>query len=91
MLLDISAGSIFAAVIPHRLRSRVPQAPYSFVNYGVRVLGSIAGGVLGSAIGLRPALWIGAAGRAVAVCFASCPPPSAAAERAASDGGRRLT
>lgn len=61
MLLDISAGSIFAAVIPHRLRSRVSGA-YTFVNYGVRVLGSLAGGLLGSTIGLRPALWIGASG-----------------------------
>ncbi|HEU0246353.1 MAG TPA: MFS transporter [Gaiellaceae bacterium] len=61
MLLDISAGSIFAAVIPHRLRSRVSGA-YTFVNYGVRVLGSLAGGLLGSAIGLRPALWIGVTG-----------------------------
>jgi MFS family permease len=61
MLLDISAGSIFAAVIPHRLRSRVTGA-YTFFNYGVRVLGSLAGGLLGSAIGLRPALWVGVSG-----------------------------
>ncbi len=61
MLLDISAGSIFAALIPHRLRSRVSGA-YTFVNYGVRVLGSLAGGLLGTAIGLRPALWIGVSG-----------------------------
>ena len=61
MLLDISAGSIFAAVIPHRLRSRVSGA-YTFVNYGVRVLGSLAGGLLGSALGLRSALWIGVSG-----------------------------
>ena len=61
MLLDISAGSIFAAVIPHRLRSRVSGA-YTFVNFGVRVLGSLAGGLLGTAIGLRPALWIGVSG-----------------------------
>lgn len=61
MLLDISAGSIFAAVIPHRLRSRVAGS-YTFVNYGVRVLGALAGGLLGSALGLRPALWIGVVG-----------------------------
>jgi MFS family permease len=68
MLLDISAGSIFAAVIPHRLRSRVSGA-YTFVNYGVRVLGALAGGLLGSAIGLRPALWIGAAGALLGVLW----------------------
>jgi MFS family permease len=68
MLLDISAGAIFAALIPHRLRSRVSGA-YTFVNYGVRVLGSLAGGLLGSAIGLRPALWIGTAGALLGVLF----------------------
>jgi MFS family permease len=68
MLLDISAGAIFAAVIPPRLRSRVSGA-YTFVNYGIRVLGSLAGGLLGSAIGLRPALWIGTAGALLGVLF----------------------
>jgi MFS family permease len=68
MLLDISAGSIFAAVIPHRLRSRVSGA-YTFVNYGVRVLGSLAGGLLGSTLGLRPALWIGAGGALLGVLW----------------------
>lgn len=61
MLLDISAGAIMAAVIPIRLRSRISGA-YTFVNYGVRVVGSLLGGLLGSTIGLRPTLWIGAAG-----------------------------
>ena len=68
MLLDISAGSIFAAVIPHRLRSRVSGA-YTFANYGVRVLGSLAGGLLGSVIGLRPTLWIASAGALLGVLF----------------------
>ena len=66
MLLDISAGSLFAAVIPGRLRARVSGA-YTFFNYGVRVVGSLAGGLLGSWIGLRPTLWIGAAGATLGV------------------------
>jgi len=68
MLLDITAGSLFAAVIPHRLRSRVSGA-YTFVNYGIRVLGALAGGLLGSWLGLRPTLWIGAAGALLGVLF----------------------
>jgi MFS family permease len=68
MLLDISAGSLFAAVIPNRLRARVSGA-YTFVNYGIRVVGSLAGGLLGTWIGLRPALWIGAAGAMLGVLF----------------------
>lgn len=68
MLLDITVGSLFAAVIPHRLRSRVSGA-YTFVNYGIRVLGALAGGLLGSWLGLRPTLWIGAAGALLGVLF----------------------
>jgi MFS family permease len=58
MILDISVGSIFAALIPDRLRSRVSGA-YMVVNQGVRPLGSVVGGTLGATIGLRPTLWIG--------------------------------
>ena len=61
MILDISAASIFAALVPPRLRSRVSGA-YTVVNYGVRPVGSLIGGFLGTAIGLRPALWIASAG-----------------------------
>lgn len=61
MLLDIAGGAIFAGVIPHELRSRVSGA-YRSVNYGVRPLGALTGGLLGSAIGLRPTLWLAVAG-----------------------------
>jgi MFS family permease len=61
MILDISAASIFAALVPPRLRSRVSGA-YTLVNYGVRPVGSLIGGFLGTAIGLRSALWIASGG-----------------------------
>jgi MFS family permease len=61
MVLDISIGSIFAAVIPDRLRSRVTGA-FQAVNYGSRPLGSLVAGLLGTTIGVRPTLWIAAAG-----------------------------
>ncbi|RKE22811.1 MFS transporter [Streptomyces sp. TLI_171] len=61
MILDITAGTIFAACIPDALRSRVSGA-YQAVNYGVRPVGSLLGGLLGSTLGLRPALWIAAVG-----------------------------
>ena len=57
MVLDISIGSIFAALIPHQLRARVSGA-YLVVNNGIRPLGSLFGGTLGSAIGVRNTLWI---------------------------------
>jgi MFS family permease len=61
MLLDIMAGTISAGLIPTHLRSRVSGA-FMVVNYGVRPLGTTAGGVLGSTIGLRPTLWIATVG-----------------------------
>jgi MFS family permease len=61
VILDISGASIFAAVVPDRLRARVSGA-YLLVNYGVRPLGALFGGVLGSAIGVRSTLWVATAG-----------------------------
>ena len=61
MLLDISYGSISAALVPHRLRARVSGA-FNVVNYGVRPVGAFVGGILGSAIGVREALWISVIG-----------------------------
>jgi MFS family permease len=70
MMLDISIGAIFAAVIPDAVRSRVRGA-FTAINYGTRPVGALLGGVLGSLLGLRPALWIavigGVAGAALLV------------------------
>jgi MFS family permease len=68
MMLDITAGSISAALVPARLRSRVSGA-FMVVNYGVRPLGSITAGALGSWIGLRPTLWIATVGAVAGVLW----------------------
>ena len=68
MVLDISASSIFAALVPDRLRARVSGA-YMVVNYGVRPLGALAGGALGATIGLRPTLWLATAGALLGVLW----------------------
>ena len=73
MILDISAGAIFAAHIPQQMRARVSGA-YGFVNNGVRPLGSLAGGALGASIGLRPTLWIATLG-AILGCLWVLPSP----------------
>jgi MFS family permease len=93
MLLDISIGVIFAAVIPDALRARVTGA-FQTVNYGTRPLGALLGGLLGSAFGLRPALWVatlgGVAGAAL-VLFTVLPryrlPGEATAGEAMARGG----
>ena len=68
MILDISAGAIITAFTPDRLRSRATGA-LRFVNYGVRPLGALAGGALGSAFGLRPTLWFAAAAGVLGVLW----------------------
>lgn len=68
MLLDIATGTLQAAVIPDALRSRVAGA-FRTVNYGVRPLGALAGGFLGSAVGLRPALWAATLGALLGVLW----------------------
>ena len=68
MLLDISAGAIKAAVVPDRLRARVSGA-FMLVNYGVRPLGALAGGLLGAEIGVRNTLWIATIGAVAGVLW----------------------
>jgi MFS family permease len=68
MLLDISYGSISAALVPPRLRARVSGA-FNVVNYGVRPIGAFVGGVLGSAIGVRATLWIAVLGAIAGFVF----------------------
>lgn len=61
MVLDVGLGSVQAAVIPDQLRSRVWGA-ILFVNWGIRPLGALGGGLLASSIGLRPTMYIAAIG-----------------------------
>ncbi|HKV84756.1 MAG TPA: MFS transporter [Ktedonobacterales bacterium] len=61
MILDISIGTVFATVIPDTIRASVSGA-YRTVNYGMRPLGALTGGALGSLIGVRSTLWFAAIG-----------------------------
>jgi predicted MFS family arabinose efflux permease len=61
MILDVNASSLMLLRTPDRLRSRM-GGTYRFVNYGVRPLGALLGGALGTAIGLETTLWIGVVG-----------------------------
>ena len=68
MILDISIGTIMAAVVPDPLRSRVSGA-FMAMNYGTRPVGSLAGGAAGALLGLHAALWIAAAGGTLGFLF----------------------
>lgn len=60
MVLDIPAGAIRAAHVPEQLLARVSGA-YTVVNYGVRPVGAVLGGAMGTVLGPREALLIAAA------------------------------
>lgn len=68
MVLDISSFSLIAAVVSPQLRSRVAGAT-RFLNYGIRPIGAVAGGWLGTTIGLRPSLWIATVGAVLGVLW----------------------
>jgi hypothetical protein len=61
MILDITGGSVSAALVPDHLRSRV-QGAYTIVNYGVRPLGSLAAGLGATTLGIHATLWIATIG-----------------------------
>ena len=68
MIFDINQNSLTLLVTPHRMRPRQIAVSRVF-NYGVRPLGALAGGLLGAAIGLRPALLVTGAGALLGVAF----------------------
>ncbi len=68
MVLDVGLGALWAAAIPDRLRARVSGA-FLLVNYGVRPVGALAGGLLGAAIGLQATMWLTAIGALAGVLW----------------------
>ncbi len=68
MCFDVPLNSMQAAVIHDHMRSRVAGA-FSSINYGVRPLGAMVGGLLGTWIGVRETLLVSAAGGFLAVLW----------------------
>jgi MFS family permease len=68
MILDIHGNSLSLLLTPEELRP-METATFRFINYGVRPIGAIGGGLLATAIGLREALFVTAAGAALGVVW----------------------
>jgi MFS family permease len=68
MVLDVGLGSLYAALVPDQLRARVSGA-FLLVNYGVRPIGALAGGLLAAAIGLHLTMWVTAVGALAGVLW----------------------
>jgi predicted MFS family arabinose efflux permease len=61
MILDIVGGSLQTSVTPDDLRARVTGA-HRTVNYGIRPIGALIGGGLGTVLGIQTTLWIATVG-----------------------------
>lgn len=68
MVLDITVGSMQTAAIPETLLARVTGVKRT-INYGIRPLGALLGGALGTALGVRPTLWIATVGALAGVLW----------------------
>ncbi|RZU01550.1 putative MFS family arabinose efflux permease [Kribbella rubisoli] len=68
MCFDVPLNSLQAAVTHDHMRSRVAGA-FSSINYGIRPLGAVAGGFLGTWIGVRETLLVSAAGGLLSVLW----------------------
>ncbi len=73
MIFDVNQNGLWALLTPYRLRARVTGSSRT-LTYGVRPVGALAGGALGSLIGLRPALWVAAAGALLGVVWLAFSP-----------------
>ncbi|WP_030490225.1 MFS transporter [Micromonospora chokoriensis] len=68
MLMDVNLNALLIAVTPADALGRRAGA-YSAVNYGIRPLGALVGGALGTTIGLRPTLVVAGLGGVLAVLW----------------------
>lgn len=68
MLFDVNLNALQTTVTHDDLRSRVSGA-FATVNYGIRPLGAIVGGVLGGLIGVGPTLVVAAVGGAASILW----------------------
>lgn len=57
MVLDVGLGALYASLVPDPLRARVSGA-FLLVNYGVRPIGALAGGLLAAAVGMQTTIWV---------------------------------
>ncbi|MFI6094711.1 hypothetical protein ACIA8G_04115 [Lentzea sp. NPDC051213] len=62
---NINIGTVSAMIVPDELRSRARGA-FQAVSAGARSAGALLGGVVGTGIGLRPAIGVAALGGSLA-------------------------
>ncbi|WP_205860609.1 MFS transporter [Phycicoccus sp. HDW14] len=68
MLFDVNVNAVMTAVIPDDVRARV-QGAFTTVNYGVRPLGAVLGGLLAGLVGTGAAIAVGSVLAALSVLW----------------------
>jgi MFS family permease len=68
MLFDVTTGAFYVTEVPDSIRGRV-NTSMATVTQGVKALGALAGGAIGTAYGVRPALWVAAFGATTTVLW----------------------
>ena len=93
MVANIQVVSLRQTITPNAMLGRM-NASYRFMSWGVVPLGALLGGWLGDSIGLRPTLFVGAAGLFASALWIVFSPiramrelPPAPDDGAADDGG----
>lgn len=85
VISNVNQVSLRQAITPDHLQGRV-NATNRFLTWATLPLGSLAGGVLGQWIGIRPALAVGAAGLLLAVAWLFWSPLPAVREAPRAEG-----
>ncbi len=68
MLFDVTLNGIILTEVPRTMLGRV-NTSLSTITQGVKALGALAGGAIGTAYGVRPALWVAAVGATTTVLW----------------------
>ena len=68
MLFDVTIGAFVLTEVPRSMLGRI-NTSLSTVTQGVKALGALAGGAIGTAYGVRPALWVAAVGATTTVLW----------------------
>jgi predicted MFS family arabinose efflux permease len=68
MLFDVNVNAVQTAVTPDAMRSRVAGA-FATVNYGVRPLGAVVGGLAATLVGIGPTLVVAGVGGCLSVLW----------------------
>jgi MFS family permease len=68
MLFDVNTSALVLTEVPREMLARA-NSSLATVTQGVKALGAVSGGALGTAFGLRPALWVAAVGATTTVLW----------------------